>query len=444
VHSKLVRFFVLASDKLEGSPVYACERYLEKTQWMRKADLQKLQFKRLKRLLIHAFENVPHYHESFKKGNFRPRDFNSFDDARKIPILKKPTIRSELGTMLTRNVSKKKLVCWHTSGTTAFPVKFYRGKRDVSWGLGSEFRGYSWAGYEIGDKLGWVWAYPLEKTRSFKFKVKGVLKRSRLLNVAYLSEKSMARFADTLHKFKPSFIRGYAHSLNLFAAYLLQNDRYNINPRAVFTSASTLLPHYRKAIERAFSCKVYDCYGSGEVSHVAAQCGEHEGLHVSDENVFLEIVDDSEPVDAGEEGKVLVTNLHSYHMPFIRYDIGDLGKILPDTCSCGRELSLMKPMGRTYEYFLNSDGSFTNLRDFETVFEDLPIREFQVVQESLDEIVIKIVRGSGYIDAHTEFIEKNIKLRGSAVIRVELIDSIPSEKSGKPRHIVSKIPTKYT
>jgi phenylacetate-CoA ligase len=130
-------------------------------------------------------------------------------------------------------------------------------------------------------------------------------------------------------------------------------------------------------------------------------------------------------------------------MPFIRYDIGDFGKVFTETCSCGRQLSLMKPVGRTYEYFANSDGSFTYLRDLQMVFEDLPINEFCVVQESLDRIVIKIVPLPGYANADTEFILKNIKLRGAAEIMVDVVDSIPLENSSKARYVVSKLASKY-
>jgi len=130
-------------------------------------------------------------------------------------------------------------------------------------------------------------------------------------------------------------------------------------------------------------------------------------------------------------------------MPFIRYEIGDLGKILPDTCSCGRNLSLFKPIGRTYEHFVNSDGSFTDLRDFQMVFEDLPIEDFQVVQESYDEIILKIVRKPGYTKEHTDFISKHIKYFGRAKIRVEPVDSILPGESGKIRHIVKKVPAPY-
>jgi phenylacetate-CoA ligase len=131
-------------------------------------------------------------------------------------------------------------------------------------------------------------------------------------------------------------------------------------------------------------------------------------------------------------------------MPFIRYDIGDLGKMLNDTCSCGRELSLFKPAGRTYQYFIHSNGTFTFLRDIQTVFEDLPIEDFQIVQQNQDEIVIRIVKKTGYTEAHTDFILKHVTLLTSRIVKVkvELVDSVPLVGFGKVPHFVSKIPTK--
>ena len=84
------------------------------------------------------------------------------------------------------------------------------------------------------------------------------------------------------------------------------------------------------------------------------------------------------------------------------------------------------------------------MRDFQTVFEDIPISDFQVIQESFDEIAIKIVPNQGFLREHIEFLKKHIKSRGIAEIRIELVNSIPIESSGKIRHIVSKLPTKYS
>jgi phenylacetate-CoA ligase len=182
------------------------------------------------------------------------------------------------------------------------------------------------------------------------------------------------------------------------------------------------------------------------MSHVASQCGFHDSLHVTEENVLVEIQKDGEKAACGEEGTVLLTNLDNFAMPFIRYDVGDRGRILDDECSCGRELSLFRPIGRTREYFVHSDGTFTIFRDVNTVFENVPLEDFQIVQSSLDEIVIRIVRRSDYTESHSQFILNNISPGISAVarIRIELVDSLPYTSSGKIQHIISKIPTKYT
>jgi phenylacetate-CoA ligase len=346
--------------------------------------------------------------------------------------------------MVSTDYSKANLELFTTSGTSATPLRFYRSIMELSWARGAEFRAYGWAGYRLGDKLALIWGFEPEQTRSFTFRFYHLFTRQRILNVNIMSDKSMSSFAGSLVRLKPDFVKGYSAASNVFANYLLKNQQFKIQPRAVFTSAATLLPHHRKAIEKAFNCKVYDFYGSREISGIAAQCGQHEGLHVSDENVVLETVKDGEAASVGEDGQIYLTNLHSHAMPFIRYDIGDTGRSLPDECPCGRKLSLMKPFGRTYEYLANSDGTFTTLRDIQQVFEDLPIVDFQIAQEDYDEIVVRIVARSGYNQTHTNFIAEHLKLRGKAKIRVELVNTILKEKSGKTRHIITKLPSHRT
>jgi phenylacetate-CoA ligase len=413
---------------------------------MKKEELQQLQIQKLKVLLRHAYENVPYYHESFKRNGFHPSDFNKLEDMQKIPVLQRSELRLKQKEIMARNVKKKDLVSCATSGTTATPVKFYRSNVEITWDMAAELRGYGWAGYKTGAKLVYIRRIgPNDVLANAKHRLERFLNRWKLLNTYYLSEKLMASFGSKMGSFKPDFVLGPPAPTNIFAVFLIRNPQYRMRPRAVFTYGETLLPHYQKTIERTFNCKVYDIYGSTEMAHIAAQCGCHEGHHVTQENVFLETEKDGETAVPGEEGKVLLTSLNSLAMPFIRYDIGDLGTILVDNCPCGRELSLFRPVGRTYEYFVHSDRTFTIFRDVQTVFEDLPIEDFQVVQQSYDEIVIKIVKRTGYTKAHADFILKNISKRIADIanVRVQLVDSLPSSGFGKVQHFV-KLPTGYT
>jgi len=414
---------------------------------MKKEDLQQFQLRKLKTLLKHAYENVPYYHESFRKIGFLPADLSRLEDLKRLPVLLRSSIRLRSEELLARNADKAELICRETNGTTATPLKFYRSKMDLTWGMASQARGLSWAGYKTGAKVAYIRRIrPENELARVEHRIRRFLGRKKTLNVHTLSEESMASFSRRMHSFKPEYVEGITGPTNIYAVFLLENRQFRICPRAVFTYGQTLLPHYRKNIEEAFGCKVYDYYGSCEVSHVASQCGHHEGYHVSEENVLVEIEKDGEIVAPGEEGRVLLTNLNSFVMPFIRYDIGDSGKMLSDDCPCGRRLSLFRPIGRFYEYFAHSNGTFTTFRDLKTFFEDLPIEDFQIVQQSLDEIVIRIVRRAGYKEAHTDFILKNLSFRVAdiAKVRVELVDSLPLLGSGKMPHFLSKIPTKYT
>jgi phenylacetate-CoA ligase len=414
---------------------------------MEKEELKKLQTRKLKALLMHAYENVPYYHKILRNSGFRPANFNRLEDMQKIPILKRSSLRLKPEELLAQNLKKRQLVACTTSGTTARPLRFYLSKAEIPWHAAAELRGYGWAGYRHGDKYvyvrrvrpGDVLTRPLERLRR-------LVLRCKLLNTLNLSEKALASLGSTMEKFKPDYVLGATSSTNILATFLLQNGTHDIHPRGVFTYGQMLFPHYKRAIENAFNCRVYDRYGSTEVPQIASQCGNHEGHHVADENVLVEIEKDGEAAALGEEGKVLITSLNGYATPFIRYDIGDTGRMLRDECPCGRKLSLFSPVGRDYEWFVHSDGTFTLFMNVRTVFEDLPIKDFQIVQQAYDEIVIKIVPTQRYKQAHTDFILKNItyQIADIANVSVELVDSLPLTGFGKMRHFFSKIETKYT
>ena len=438
---KIATLAIMAYDRYKGRNSLWHKKYLEKSQWFTRQELERLKLKRLKALLLYAYENVPYYHESFKTANFRPKELKSAEDIRRIPVLQRKHLRTASKNLISTNLPRRQFVSRSTGGTTAAPVDFFRSKVDVSWGIGAELRGYGWAGYRIGDKQAMIWSFSRQRTRKLAFKLKTFFERDKILPMRDATNEKMAQFAQELERFKPDFIQGWSTFINIFANFLCEKRRLEISPKAVLTTAATLLPHYRKTIEEVFGCPVYDFYATSELSHIAAQCGEHEALHVNEENILLEVVDESQS-SSSEEGKVLLTNLHNYAMPFIRYDIGDRGKIYHETCSCGRSLMLFKPIGRTYEYFVNSDGSFTFLRDFQTVFEEMPVKDFQVVQENSEDILIRIVPKPSYSSHHSDFVLENIKLKahvyGKTRFRIELVEELAAEPSGKVSHIVSR------
>jgi phenylacetate-CoA ligase len=234
------------------------------------------------------------------------------------------------------------------------------------------------------------------------------------------------------------------------AKYLLENHINNVRPRAVITSAETLLDYMRKTIEEAFGCPVFDFYGSREIGSLAGECEEHSGYHISAENVVMEFVREGEPVATGEEGVILVTNLRNFGMPFIRYNMGDVGRASDEVCGCGRGLPLMSSIeGRVSQFMAVYDKRLRRVIPVSTagpgVFSmalmHVPLERYRIIQESLDRLVIKAVKGEGYSQRHTDFLVEHILkyLGDNITIEVEFVDSLPPLPSGKRSVFISKI-----
>src|SRR2546423_8189267 len=96
------------------------------------------------------------------------------------------------------------------------------------------------------------------------------------------------------------------------------------SPKSILVGAEKLHPFQRELIERVFGAPVFETYGSREFMLIGAECDRHDGLHLTAEQLLVEVLeDDGSPTPQGEEGNVVVTDLYNYGMPFIRYATGD-------------------------------------------------------------------------------------------------------------------------
>jgi phenylacetate-CoA ligase len=431
-------------DLCRGRNVAQYWKILERSQWLERENLVDLQQRRMRALLKHAYENVPYYHRVFKERGLNPSDIRTLEDLKKLPILKKERISTTPQELTARNLSKREMIACYTSGTTAEPLRFYRTKEDISWGTAAWLRAYHLGSYELGDKHAVISAFSASELRNPFLRIINLLQRQNvLLNTYETSEMSIGASARRMQRLRPQFLMGYSWGIYMLASYLLAEGIRPPKPEAIFTTAETLLPSRRRVIEKAFGCEVYDLYGSREFSIMASECGKRTGYHIQSENVVLEFIKDGEQVGPSETAAILVTNLHNYAMPFIRYDIGDTGKISEDTCPCGRGLPLLESLeGRKYEFLVTSDGSVLYLRDLDIVFDGLPVKMFQIVQRERDEILINIVTADGYSERDTNFIKRNIlwNPQDKTEIEVQTVESIPSERSGKKRYLINKMP----
>ena len=425
---------------------------LERTQWLPREEIEKLQFERLKRLLIHSYNNVDFYRERFDSVGFNPEDFTNLKEFKKIPYLTKSDLQVYFKSLIAKNIKHTDLIHDASGGSTGKPTKYFKDLRRQQERAADKIRHDRWCGWDLGEKSVLLWGAQreFEKQPSLKDRlVEKYIYRSYGFNAFDVTEEKVLVFLEKLKKIRPTMILAYANVAYLFAKVIHDHniDMGGLKLKGVISSAETLTEEKREAIESAFKCKVLNRYGSREVGLVSSECAKQEGLHVNMESVVLEIEKGGEGVDSGELGEVIVTDLWNYGMPFIRYQMGDVGVMSDHICSCGRQLPLMKSVeGRTGDFFVDSKGGLVHGEYFTHLFYGVEgVSQFQFVQEKQDLIILKIVPNEEFSDAVLEPIYEKIRLcMGDGVkVKTEILTTSLIEDSGKFRFTISKLSGKY-
>jgi phenylacetate-CoA ligase len=253
-----------------------------------------------------------------------------------------------------------------------------------------------------------------------------------------MTEQDIEQYIRTINSFKPELIRGYAGSLFELCRYAEKKKISLYHPKIVVSAAENLNDTMRNVIESNFGTKVYDVYGSREVSTEAGECKDGL-LHITLFWNYLEVLDkNNQPVREGEEGRVVVTNLYNYSMPLIRYDIGDMATLGPEICSCGQVLPTLKKVnGRIVQQFILKNGTIVDAGFFmfllNNVSEEAGIEKWQVIQEDYDKIRIKVVIRGEIADQFKNDVDKRIRVGMGSECKIiwDIVDDIPKTPSGK-------------
>ena len=439
-------------DFSRGTRTMRCLKELEKSQWWSRDKILELQNQRLRQLVRHAYDSVPYYRSLFDERALRPNDIECSADLMKLPILTKRLIRSNFDNLMAQGFPAKEIIPNSTGGSTGEPLKFYSTRNDLyNWGFAAAQRVYRWAGNEIGDKS--VSLRELRPYRSIMEKFRETsaqfFERLILFDTREMSTEKLSLVVRKLEDFQPKYIRGYPSIIYLLARLIEREGKPRLRPKAIITTAEQLYDYQRDLYSKVFECETYDYYGAMESHAIACECAEHSGYHIATENVVVEIVgDEGEPVPVGEEGRILITNLHNYAMPFIRYDIGDVGVTSDKACPCGRGLPLLAALkGRTTDVIFTTSGkSIPGIALHWDFLASLGVEQFQIVQESYERVVVKLVLGREYPEEHADKLTREITSQYRPIlgedmdIAIEFVDQILPTRAGKRRIVISNLP----
>lgn len=433
---------------LVSFPVWRYYFQLRASQWLRPEEIRELQELKLRRLVLHAYRHVPYYRELFDREHLAPTSIRTLEDLQRLPVLTKEEIRRHLHfDLMSSHHDKSKMLAVTTSGSTGEPLTLYADKAQLEMRWATTLRNCEWTGYRFGDRQVRLWhsTLGLSRLRAVREHLDAWLSRRTFFRAFAMDERNLDRFVRFLRRKQPVLIDGYAEAFNMIANYLHAHSVDGVRPKGIISSAQTLSRESRALIEEAFHTKVFDKYGSREFSGIAHECEAHAGHHVNAESYIVEIVHDGRPVRPGELGEVLVTDLNNLSVPLIRYALGDLAVAAESPCPCGRGLPLIgEVQGRTQAIIIGTNGCFLPGTFFAHLLKDYGhiIRQFQVVQETLGKVELKIIRGPRFSDGELEKLMAQIRehLGGDMVIDVQFVEAIPLGRTGKHYHSVSKLP----
>jgi phenylacetate-CoA ligase len=419
-------------------PVFTVLKKIEKSQWLSIEDLKRSQWEKLHMLITFAYHNTSFYKKRFDDLEIKPPDIHTFNDYQQIPLLSKRDVQ-ENRELLCPSEKKINFTYSKTSGSTGTPISIRMSQLSWAYHHANIIRAMMWHGLDYFSREVRIGSQSAEFKKRLRSGLINNICNRIFIPAHNLNDEQIEKYMGRIIKFKPEFIYGYPTTLFRFAQFIEEKgfsyDQEKINIRYVVSHGEELEPFQREFIQRVFRCKIINGYGSGEVGIIAYECPEGY-MHIPIESIYIETI----PLEENNGGKyqeIVVTDLHNYAMPIIRYRIGDLGLIADFKCPCKRNLPVLTSLkGKIREFIETADGRKVHTVIFNDIFKDLiskggVIYEWQVIEKSPLNFLINLVTRDGFNDLHLSYLKelfqnylgKEIKLQFNFVNKIERFPS---------------------
>lgn len=352
--------------------------------------LENLQNKRLKEMIEYSYNFVPYYNELFKSLHFTPNDINTQDDLQKLPILTKNEIKNNIEKFYSH--SPRKYVVTTTGGSTGIPLRYLLDRESSRQSRVIVERNWNYSGYKIGDAIVTIGGGSLVPKNNIKNEIQKFFLNSNSFSSVGIDEAGLYNIYNYINRRRIKYIYGYASALSIFSEFIEASRlKFNTPIKAVFSTSECLMPSQRKLIKRALNTNVFDAYGLYDGGVSACECEMHQGLHIDYECSIMKIMDENGNFVKNGTGKIIATSLYNFAMPFINYDTGDYGEITEEKCQCKRNTArLLSIQGRTTDYLKIGD-QYIGSPALTIIMGKLDILNYQIIQDSDDHIIFKIV-----------------------------------------------------
>jgi phenylacetate-CoA ligase len=357
-----------------------------------------------------------------------------------IPILEKDAVRERLDDLLALDADRSQVKLGHTGGSTGKPLAFWYDEVKHELMRAGMMRGFMMSGWVPGQKVLNFWGARQDVAAGGVFGSgwgagwSDWVAAEKTIAATEFSPAKLLEWARFIQAYKPVLLYGYASAMSELARFVIA-EKLKM-PRSligVYATAEVLTDTQRDLMQQAFGCKVFNQYGCREVPNIAWEC-RHGNMHVFADLVVLE----SERIDGDDQ--LIVTSLTNRLMPFIRYKLGDSGRLLDGECACGSPFPLMEMgMCRQNDWIRGQAGQrihpgvFNRMLDGQT-----QIRQYQWVQHALDRIELNLVASERLSPETQAALADKIRqaMGADVMLEVNYLDAIPRTVSGKQRFVI--------
>lgn len=429
----------------KGHPSFRILKEMEAADFLNAAELEQLRAAKLKQFLEYTYSNVPYVRSVMQQAGLEPSDIHGPAGLVALPLMRKADVRKHRDNMRSKVAGK--LTSFSTGGSTGEPLLFDLPKERIASWIACRQRAMRWWGLSAGDQEYAIWGSPVEVTRQDRLRnLRDRIMATQLLSAFEMSESVMSRYLDLLLKGNCRTIFAYPSSIYLLCLHA-QKKGTNLRRagiKTVFVTGEVLFPHQRELISETLNCPVANGYGGRDSGFVCHECPQG-GMHIMADATIVEILDsEGQPAPEGEPGEIVVTDLYSREVPFLRYATGDIGALSSRKCSCGRSLPLLENIeGRTTDFILAPDGTILHALSVIYILREIEgIEQFKIRQKEVDRFHVELVRNRNFKTESESRIREGLqqRLRAPVQVTIEYVPTLPPERSGKFRHVISELP----
>lgn len=367
---------------------------LEQTQWWPPAELERCQMQQLQLVLRHAHAALPFWRGRLDAAGFKADTIPGREWFSTLPLLTRADIQTLGDVLLSRQIPSRHgaLTQGETSGSTGRPITYYGTELTQFFWRAFTLRDHLWQQRDFSGKLAAIrLKVEQEETKGWGPATDVVFKTGpcSLLNLRTDIDAQL----DWLQREAPQYLITNAQNLLWLARRSSERGIRLTGLKQARCFGGVVADDTRAAVREAWGVGLADMYTAEEVGYIALQCPQTEHYHVQAESVIVEILDDANMVCApGQIGRVVITALHNFAMPLIRYALGDYAEA-GGACACGRGLPVIRRiMGRERNILVLPDGrrhwpSFPSGKWAAAA----PVHQLQMIQKKRDEILLRVV-----------------------------------------------------